>query len=156
VIILKKVFLVVAAFFIAITAFSAYINDHVIDHWTIYGMSYYSYMDNANTVYKTMYHYQNWGPTIDFYYVPSENNITLEQLYPPSLRRNSDKELIIIFWLYRNGLFSLQYHVLDAYRRITSTNSKGAAGFETPYSIIRVDCQDDAEVFYISLTEYPK
>lgn len=137
-------------------AFSGYINNRIIDNWADYGMAFYTYEDNGNTVFKTMYHYQSWGPTMDFYYVPAMNNITLEQPSPPSLRRNSEKELIIIFWLYRNGIFSLQHHVLDAYHRITAKSSKGAAGFETPYSIIRVDCQDDKDVFYISLTEYPK
>ena len=156
VVILKRWCVIVAIFLLAGTAFSGYINDLIIEHWAQYGMAYYTYMDNGNTVFKTMYHYQPWGSTMNFYYVPAMNNITLEQPSPPSLRRNSDKELIIIFWLYRNGIFSLQHHVLDAYRRITAKGAKGAAGFETPYSIIRVDCQDDKDVFYISLTEYPK
>ncbi len=153
---MKNVFAFAVVLFISGISFSAYINNLVVDHWMNYGMAYYTYTDNGNMVYKTMYHYRPWGSTMSFYYVPALNNITLEQPSPPSLRRNSDKELIIISWLYRNGLFSLQYHVLDAYQRITASGSKGNAGFETPYSIMRVDCQDDSEVFYISLTEYPK
>jgi len=156
VVILKRIYTLVAIVLITGTAFSAYINNHVVNHWMDYGMAYYTYTDNGNTVYKTMYHYQPWGATMNFYYIPAVNNISIEQPTPPSLRRNSDKELIIIFWLYRNGLFSLQHHVLNAYRRIIATAPKGTAGFETSYSIMRVDCQDDSEVFYISLTEYPK
>jgi len=153
---LKRWCAVVIILLLTGSAFSAYINNRIIDNWSGYGMAYYTYEDNGNTVFKTMYHYQPWGSTMNFYYVPAMNNITLEQPSPPSLRRNSEKELIIIFWLYRNGIFSLQHHVLDAYRRITAKGPKGAAGFETPYSIMRVDCQVDKDVFYISLTEYPK
>ncbi len=153
---MKRRFTVIIILLLTGIVFSAYINNQIIDNWSDYGMAFYTYEDNGNTVFKTMYHYQPWGPTMNFYYVPAMNNISLEQPSPPSLRRNSDKELIIIFWLYRNGIFSLQHHVLDAYRRITDTSPKGAAGFETPYSIMRVDCQDDKDVFYISLTEYPK
>ncbi|MFW6263242.1 MAG: hypothetical protein ACOC34_04345 [Thermotogota bacterium] len=153
---MKRWCAIAAILLITGTVFTAYINNHIIDHWAHYGMAYYTYEDNNNTVFKTMYHYQPWGPTMNFYYVPAMNNITLEQPSPPSLRRNSEKELIIIFWLYRQGIFSLQDHVLDAYSRITAKGTKGTAGFETPYSIMRLDCQNDKDVFYISLTEYPK
>jgi hypothetical protein len=100
-----------------------------------------------------MYHYAQMGGTVHMYYVPNMANLTLEQPDPPAFRRNSDTELLISFWLHRNGLFSLNEQVTQTYRRIMSEGKKGTAAFRTPYSIVRMDCQNDSDVFFLSLTE---
>jgi hypothetical protein len=134
-------------------AFSFYINDRVLDTWTSYGLDYYSYIDNSTVVFKTMYHYAQMGGTVHLYYVPAKANISLEQDNPPAFRRNSDTELLISFWLHRNGIFYLNEQVLQTYRRIMKNGDKGSAAFRTHYSIIRMDCQNTGEKFFISLTE---
>jgi len=153
---LRKKIIILTLVFLFTLGFSAYITTNVLNEWMKYSMDHYSYQDNGNIVYKTFFHYQQWGPTMSMYHIPAMRNISLEQPSPPSLRRNSDDELIIIFWLHRNGLFGIQDQVLDAYRRIISTANKGYAAFETPVSLIRVDCQNDSEMFFVSLTEYMK
>ncbi len=138
---------------LSIAALGFYINDGVLNAWNRYGMAYDTYQDNNQTVFKTLYRYRGFGGTVNFYYVPAMKNITLEQPHPPSLRRKSDTELLITFWLHRNNLFYLNRQVINTFNRILSESSKGAASFRTPYSVIRVDCQYTSDLFYISLTE---
>lgn len=147
-----KILLLITLLF-PLMVFSFYINDEILDIWTDYGLEYYSYIDNANVVYKTMYHYSAMGGTVDMYYVPEMSNITIEQDNPPLLRRNSDTELLITFWLHRNGLFYLNEQVLQTYHRIMKNGKKGSAAFRTAFSIIRIDCQNTGDKFFLSLTE---
>ena len=151
---LQRYFLLFALMTIlSIAALGFYINDGVLDSWNMYGLAYDTYQDNNQTVFKTMYRYQGFGGTVNFYYVPAGNNITLEQPNPPSLRRHSDTELLITFWLHRNNVFYLNEQVINTFNRIMAESSKGAASFRTPHSVIRLDCQYTSDLFYLSLTE---